>query len=71
MTRELQGLKANRPFSPVTKRPDPKAVGAKWIFKWKTDQNDEVVKANARLVAKSFSQQEGVDYFDTFAPTSS
>ena len=30
-----------------------------------------MVKAKARLVAKGFNQQEGVDYFDTFAPTPS
>ena len=69
MARELNGLQATKTFSPATKPSDRKAVGSKWLFKWKQNRFGEVVKAKARLVAKGFSQREGIDYFETFAPT--
>ena len=71
MDREVRGLVANKTFSPVNGAPNRKAVDSKWIFKWKKDQDGNVVKAKARLVARGFSQIQGVDYFDTFAPTPS
>ena len=40
-----------------------------WVFAWKTDPDGYITKAKARLVARSFGQQLGVDYFNTFAPT--
>ena len=50
----------------------PKAVNvitAKWVFAWKTGSDDYITKAKARLVARDFGQQLGVNYFNTFAPT--
>ena len=50
----------------------PKGVNvitAKWVFAWKTDSDGYIRKAKARLVARGFGQQLGVDYFNTFAPT--
>ena len=50
----------------------PKGVNvmtAKWVFAWKTDSDGYITKAKARLVARGFGQQLGVDYFNTFAPT--
>ena len=50
----------------------PKGVNvitAKWVFAWKTDSDGYITKAKARLVARGFGQELGVDYFDTFAPT--
>jgi hypothetical protein len=43
-------------------------VGSKWVFRIKRDASGQVVRYKARLVAQGFSQVEGVDYFDTYAP---
>ena len=44
-------------------------IAAKWVFAWKTDSDGYITKAMARLVARGFGQQLGMDYFNTFAPT--
>ena len=43
-------------------------IGTKWIFKNKQDENGIVVRNKARLVAQGFSQVEGIDYGETYAP---
>lgn len=48
--------------------PESKPIGCKWIFKRKMKANGAIDKFKARLVAKGFNQQEGIDYFDTYAP---
>ena len=50
----------------------PKGVNvitAKWVFVSKTDSDGYITKAKAKLVARTFGQQLGVDYFNMFAPT--
>ena len=42
-------------------------VSSKWIFKIK-HVNDNIEKYKARFVAEGFSQKEGIDYEETFAP---
>ncbi|KAD3640229.1 hypothetical protein E3N88_29452 [Mikania micrantha] len=44
------------------------AIGTKWVFRNKTDENGQIVKNKARLVVQGFSQEEGIDYYETFAP---
>ena len=45
-------------------------VPGKRVFKIKRGPKGEVEKYKARYVAKGFKQIEGIEYFETFAPTS-
>nr|GEY84890.1 uncharacterized mitochondrial protein AtMg00810-like [Tanacetum cinerariifolium] len=50
-------------------RPEGKSViKTKWIFKNKKDKSNLVIRNKARLEAVGYSQQEGIDYDETFAP---
>nr|GEW40335.1 hypothetical protein [Tanacetum cinerariifolium] len=43
-------------------------IKTKWIFKNKKDESSLVIRNKARLVVVGYSQQEGIDYDETFAP---
>nr|GFB47049.1 retrovirus-related Pol polyprotein from transposon TNT 1-94 [Tanacetum cinerariifolium] len=50
-------------------RPEGKSfIKTKWIFKNKKDESSLVIRNKARLIAVGYSQQEGTDYDETFAP---
>ena len=43
-------------------------IGTKWIFKNKQDAHGIIVHNKAHLVAQGYSQVEGINYGETFAP---
>lgn len=53
----------------IVPRPEGKSVvSSKWLFKIKHVVDGSIEKYKARFVAKGFSQKEGIDYEETFAP---
>ncbi|GJT06869.1 retrovirus-related pol polyprotein from transposon TNT 1-94 [Tanacetum coccineum] len=44
------------------------AIGTKWVFRNKKDEIGIVIKNKARLVAQGYTQEEGIDYDEVFAP---
>nr|GFA24953.1 integrase, catalytic region, zinc finger, CCHC-type, peptidase aspartic, catalytic [Tanacetum cinerariifolium] len=51
-------------------RPDQvMVITLKWIYKVKLDELGGILKNKARLVTRGYSQEEGIDFEESFAPT--
>jgi hypothetical protein len=69
MHEELNNFKRNNVWVLVEKPKECRnVIGTKWIFKNKQDEHGIVVRNKARLVAQGFSQVEGIDFGETYAP---
>jgi hypothetical protein len=66
---ELNNFERNKVWTLVERPKDCRnVIGTKWIFKNKQDANGIVIRNKARLVAQGFSQVEGIDFGEIFAP---
>ena len=68
MHQELHQFVRNDVWELVPRTKDTHVIGTKWKFKYKTDKNGEVVRNKSRLVAQGYTQVEGVDLDESFAP---
>jgi hypothetical protein len=68
MHEELENFERNQVWELVDPPPGCKLIGTKWAWKNKEGEKGEVVRNKSRLVAQGFSQKEGINYDETFAP---
>jgi hypothetical protein len=64
----LENFERKQVWELVDSQPGCKPIGRKWVSKNKEGENGEVVRNKSRLVAQGYSQKEGIDYEETFAP---
>jgi hypothetical protein len=68
MTEEYQSIIKNDVWEIVPRSKSKDVVSSRWLFKIKHAVDGSIEKYKARFVARGFSQKEGIDYEETFAP---
>jgi hypothetical protein len=67
MQEELNNFTWNEVWS-LVERPKQNVIGTKWVIRNKQDEHGVVTRNKARLVAQGFTQIEGLDFGETYAP---
>ncbi|GJZ49347.1 putative ribonuclease H-like domain-containing protein [Tanacetum coccineum] len=68
MQEELLQFKLQQVWVLVDLPYEMKVIGTKWVYRNKRDERGVVVRNKARLVAQGYTQEEGIDYDEVFAP---
>ncbi|PKI60126.1 hypothetical protein CRG98_019470, partial [Punica granatum] len=68
MAEEIRALELNKTWTIEQLPPSKRPIGCKWVYKVKRRADGSIERYKARLVVKGFTQVEGVDYCETFAP---
>nr|GEZ09403.1 putative RNA-directed DNA polymerase [Tanacetum cinerariifolium] len=65
---EIKAIEQNQTWKLVDLPANTKCIGVKWVFKTKLNERGEVEKYKAKLVARGYGQEYGVDYVEVYAP---
>ena len=65
---EYDSLIDNNTWNIVPRPRDKTVIGNRWVFKVKRCADGSLERFKARLVAQGYTQSQGVDYQEVFAP---
>ena len=68
MDAKFQSLQKQQTWSLVPLPPHTNVVTCKWVYKLKRHSDGSIARYKARLVARGYLQQYGLDYDETFSP---
>ncbi|KAL0285048.1 UNVERIFIED_CONTAM: Retrovirus-related Pol polyprotein from transposon RE2 [Sesamum angustifolium] len=68
MDEEIASIEKNHTWDLVDLPDEKNLIGVKWMYKINYKEDGSIHKHKARVVAKGYSQQPGVDFTKTFAP---
>ncbi|GJR05413.1 retrovirus-related pol polyprotein from transposon TNT 1-94 [Tanacetum coccineum] len=68
MQEEINSIEKNGTWKLVNLPEGKKAIGLKWIFKTKLHLDGTIQRHKARLVARGYVQEQGIDFKETFSP---
>lgn len=61
-------MKERKVWELVPKDPKIKIIGCRWVYTVKHDENGNIARYKARLVAQGFRQTKGIHYDEVFSP---
>jgi hypothetical protein len=68
MQEELNNFTRNQVWELIERPKNHNVIGTKWVYRNKENEDGIAVKNKSRLVAQGYTQVEGLDFDETFAP---
>ena len=68
LNEEIGAIEKNDTWDLVDLPQGKEVIGVKWVYKTRRNVEGKIERHKARLVVKSYKQQQGRDYEETFAP---
>ena len=68
ITKELTNLETTHTWDIIECPKGVNIIRCKWVFKIKRNATGEINKYKAHLIVKGYSQVQGIDYNETYAP---
>lgn len=67
MDKEIEALELTNTWTLTTLPPGKIPIGCKWVYRTKYKSSGTIERHKAKLVAKGYTQREGIDYTDNFS----
>ena len=68
MIKEVNSMVSQDTWQETVRPPNQKVIKGRWVFQYRFDNDHFLVEFKSRWVIKGYSQTQGVDYDETYAP---